>query len=189
MRISLLLPLIAAAILECACASFDLSGGPQNDGFDNLVKSVVKIDVWEKSQKDGGSLTVRSIGSGVIMDSDGTILTNAHVVNCYATKIIVTLANLERVKAEFIGWDHWTDLALIRLDMADIKKRGLSFSHAEFGDSASLRSGEVVYAVGTPHGYARTVTRGIISNTDRYFEGTADTKPATSTHGSKPTPR
>lgn len=172
MRISLLLPLIAAAILECACASFDLSDGPQNDGFDNLVKSVVKIDVWEKSQKDGGSLTVRSIGSGVIMDSDGTILTNAHVVNCYATKIIVTLANLERVKAEFIGWDHWTDLALIRLDMADIKKRGLSFSHAEFGDSASLRSGEVVYAVGTPHGYARTVTRGIISNTDRYFEGT-----------------
>lgn len=124
MRISLLLPLIAAAILECACASFDLSGGPQNDGFDNLVKSVVKIDVWEKSQKDGGSLTVRSIGSGVIMDSDGTILTNAHVVNCYATKIIVTLANLERVKAEFIGWDHWTDLALIRLDMADIKSAG-----------------------------------------------------------------
>ena len=102
MRISLLLPLIAAAILECACASFDLSDGPQNDGFDNLVKSVVKIDVWEKSQKDGGSLTVRSIGSGVIMDSDGTILTNAHVVNCYATKIIVTLANLERVKAEFM---------------------------------------------------------------------------------------
>lgn len=145
---------------------------PESAGFENLLQSVVKIDVWEKSQKDGGSLTARSIGSGVIMDADGTVLTNAHVVNCYATKIVVTLANLERVKADFIGWDHWTDLALIRLDMEDVRRRGLEFSHAEFGNSADLKSGEVVYAVGTPHGFARTVTRGIISNASRYFEGT-----------------
>lgn len=117
-------------------------------------------------------MTIRGIGSGVIMDSDGIILTNSHVVNCYATKIIVTLANLERVPATFIGWDHWTDLALIRLDMQDVKKRALAFSHAKFGNSANLKSGDVVYAVGTPHGFARTVTRGIISNTSRYFEGT-----------------
>lgn len=161
-----------ACSLLCSCASFDGRGRPESAGFENLLESVVKIDVWEKSHKDGGSLTVRGIGSGVIMDADGTILTNAHVVNCYATKIVVTLANLERVRADFIGWDHWTDLALIRLDMEEVRRRGLGFSHAEFGNSADLKSGEVVYAVGTPHGFARTVTRGIISNASRYFEGT-----------------
>ena len=171
MRLSAIFAAIACALL-CACSSFDGRGRPESAGFENLLQSVVKIDVWEKSQKDGGSLTARSIGSGVIMDADGTVLTNAHVVNCYATKIVVTLANLERVKADFIGWDHWTDLALIRLDMEDVRRRGLEFSHAEFGNSADLKSGEVVYAVGTPHGFARTVTRGIISNASRYFEGT-----------------
>ena len=171
MGLSAIFAAIACALL-CACSSFDGRGRPESAGFENLLQSVVKIDVWEKSQKDGGSLTARSIGSGVIMDADGTVLTNAHVVNCYATKIVVTLANLERVKADFIGWDHWTDLALIRLDMEDVRRRGLEFSHAEFGNSADLKSGEVVYAVGTPHGFARTVTRGIISNASRYFEGT-----------------
>ena len=68
---------------------------------------------------------MRSVGSGVIMKNDGTILTNAHVVNSYAFKIIVTLPNLERVRAHFIGWDHWTDLALIKLDEEDLKARSL----------------------------------------------------------------
>ena len=71
----------------------------KNSDFENLLNSVVKIDVWEVSQKDGGSQTNRSIGSGVIMSEDGMVLTNAHVVNCYATQIVVTLANLERVHA------------------------------------------------------------------------------------------
>ena len=164
--------LCAACLFVCSCASTFSDESPDNSGFDGLLESVVKIDVWEKSQKDGGNLTTRAIGSGVIIDGNGTILTNAHVVNCYATKIVVTLANLERVKADFVGWDHWTDLALIRLDGKDLEKRGLKFKHADFGDSSKLKSGQVVYAVGTPHGFARTVTRGIISNTSRYFEGT-----------------
>lgn len=164
--------LCAACLFVCSCASTFPDESPDNSGFDGLLESVVKIDVWEKSQKDGGNLTTRAIGSGVIIDGNGTILTNAHVVNCYATKIVVTLANLERVKADFVGWDHWTDLALIRLDGKDLEKRGLKFKHADFGDSSKLKSGQVVYAVGTPHGFARTVTRGIISNTSRYFEGT-----------------
>ena len=144
----------------------------KNSDFENLLNSVVKIDVWEVSQKDGGSQTNRSIGSGVIMSEDGMVLTNAHVVNCYATQIVVTLANLERVHAKLVGWDHWTDLAVIKLDNDDIKKRNIKLNYAKFGDSNKLTTGEVVYAVGTPHGYARTATRGIVSNTNRFFDGT-----------------
>ncbi|MDY5584067.1 MAG: trypsin-like peptidase domain-containing protein [Candidatus Merdousia sp.] len=159
----------ACALLCASCAS----GGDANSaGFENLLESVVKIDVWEVSQKDGGSRTNRAVGSGAIMSEDGTILTNAHVVNCYASKIVVTLANLERVRAEFVGWDHWTDLAVIRLDPDELKRKNPKFAVAKLGDSDTLRAGEVVYAVGTPHGFARTITRGIISNTNRYFEGT-----------------
>ena len=154
---------ICLGLLLCSCASTEPSF-PDNKGFDNLLQSVVRIDVWEATQKNGDSTIVRSIGSGVIMGEDGMVLTNAHVANRYATKIIITLSNLERVPAKFIGWDHWTDLAVVQLDTDDVKSRNLSFSHAQFGDSAKLHAGEVVYAVGTPHGFARTVTRGIISN-------------------------
>ncbi len=162
---------LALCTLLSACAT-QSSVPSRNAGFQNLLDSVVKIDVWEVSQKDGGSVTKRAIGSGVIVRDDGIILTNAHVANCYATRIMVTLANLERVKAEFVGWDHWTDLAAIKLDANDLKNRNIKFTKADFDDSDDLKTSEVVYAVGTPHGFARTVTRGIVSNTNRFFEGT-----------------
>jgi serine protease Do len=77
---------------------------------------------------------------------------------------------LERVNARLVGWDHWTDLAVLRLDLGEVRARKLSFAHAEFGKSDELYPGQTVYAVGTPHGLTRTVTKGIISNPRRYFE-------------------
>jgi serine protease Do len=133
-------------------------------GFQRLLDAVVRLDVWETTFDHG-------VGSGVIMTPEGHILTNAHVVNPYAERIMVTLNNLERVDAELVGWDHWTDLAVVKIDPELLAKRGLSFDYAEFGDSDALVPGQTVYAVGTPNGLSRTVTRGIISNTDRYFEG------------------
>jgi serine protease Do len=141
-------------------------------GFDRLLDSVVRIDVQESNLEDGARRIDSSIGSGVILSQDGLILTNAHVAGPKAVEINVTLSNLERVSAKLVGWDHWTDLSLLRLDLGDAKKRGLAFKHAEFGDSEKLYVGETVYAVGTPHGLTRTVTRGIISNNNRYFEDT-----------------
>ena len=138
--------------------------------FNRLLNSVVRIDVREVNFEDGGRRLQSSIGSGVILSADGLVLTNAHVVGPRAVEITVTLANLENVGARLVGWDHWTDLALIRLDMAEINRRKLTFAHAEFGDSEKLFPGETVYAVGTPFGLTRTVTRGIISNTSQYFE-------------------
>jgi serine protease Do len=141
-------------------------------GFERLLDSVVRIDVQEFNFDDGARRIDSSIGSGVILSQDGLILTNAHVAGPKAVEINVTLSNLERVSAKLVGWDHWTDLSLLRLDLNDAKKRGLVFKHAEFGDSEKLYVGETVYAVGTPHGLTRTVTRGIISNNNRYFEDT-----------------
>jgi len=137
--------------------------------FANLLDAVVRIDVREATFQGGSRRMTTSVGSGVIMTADGFILTNAHVVSPQAEQIVVTLANLERVDATLIGWDHWTDLALIQLDLADAQARELTFSHAQFGESASLYPGQDVLAVGTPNGLTRTVTRGIISNPQRYF--------------------
>jgi serine protease Do len=148
------------------------AGASMSGGFEKLLDSVVRIDVSELNFEDGARRIDASIGSGVILSQDGLILTNAHVVGPKAVDINVTLSSLERVNAKLIGWDHWTDLSLIRLNPDDVKKRSLSFKHAEFGDSDKLYVGETVYAVGTPHGLTRTVTRGIISNNNRYFEDT-----------------
>jgi len=141
-------------------------------GFNRLLDAVVRIDVREVEFAGGTRRYSASIGSGVILSADGLVLTNAHVANPRAVDLSVTLSSLERVNATLVGWDHWTDLALLRIDIADVKRRGLKFTHAEFGDSTATFPGEVVYAVGTPHGLTRTVTRGIISNTARYFEDT-----------------
>jgi serine protease Do len=157
--------MLAAALALPARAS--MSGG-----FDRLLDSVVRIDVNEMDYGEGARRINSSIGSGVILSQDGLILTNAHVAGPKAVDINVTLSSLERVGATLVGWDHWTDLSLLRINLADARRRGLSFKHAEFGDSDKLYVGETVYAVGTPHGLTRTVTRGIISNNNRYFEDT-----------------
>jgi serine protease Do len=142
-------------------------------GFNALLDAVVRIDVREVTFDEGSRRLEASIGSGVILSDDGLILTNAHVAGPRAVELSVTLASLERVSATLVGWDHWTDLALLRLNVADARRRGLRFRHAEFGDSTRLTVGETVYAVGTPYGLTRTVTRGIVSNNNRYFEDPA----------------
>ena len=141
-------------------------------GFNRLLDAVVRIDVREVAFESGARRYASSIGSGVILSADGLVLTNAHVASPRAVELSITLSNLERVSAKLVGWDHWTDLALLRIDVADAQRRGLKFAIAEFGDSAKLFPGQTVFAVGTPHGLTRTVTRGIISNNNRYFEDT-----------------
>ena len=159
--------LALAALLPSAARTADAA---VSRGLNQLLDAVVCIDVREVNYEEGSRRFEASIGSGVVLSEDGLVLTNAHVASPKAVEINVTLANLEHVGARLIGWDHWTDLALLRLDMDDVRRRGLKFSHAEFGDSSKLYAGETVYAVGTPYGLKRTVTRGIISNTSRYFE-------------------
>ena len=139
-------------------------------GFNRLLDAVVRIDVREVAFEAGTRRYTASLGSGVILSEDGLILTNAHVVSPRAVEINITLANLERVSATLVGWDHWTDLAVLRLDREEVKRRGWKVAFATFGESEKLFPGQEVFAVGTPHGLTRTVTRGIVSNKNRYFE-------------------
>ncbi len=146
------------------------AGAAMSRGFNRVLEAVVRIDVREIEFNNGAKRISGGTGSGVIISDDGLVLTNAHVASPQAVEILVTLANLERLSARLVGWDHWTDLALLRIDVEEVKRRGLKFAHADFGDSDALFPGETVYAVGTPYGLTRTVTRGIISNNNRYFE-------------------
>jgi serine protease Do len=167
------LPSITArlgAILLFAIGLATSADAAMSRGFNRLLEAVVRIDVREIEFTDGAKRITGGVGSGVIISADGLVLTNAHVVSPQAVEISITLASLERVNAKLVGWDHWTDLALLRIDLAAVKRRSLTFATAEFGDSDELFVGQTVYAVGTPHGLTRTVTRGIISNNDRYFE-------------------
>ncbi|MEI7445316.1 MAG: trypsin-like peptidase domain-containing protein [Burkholderiales bacterium] len=96
-----------------------------------------------------------SLGSGVIVRPDGTILTNHHVVDG-ADGIEVLLADGRRARAKLVGSDPETDLAVLRIDLPDVPSIVLA-------DSDSARIGDVVLAIGNPFGVGQTVTMGIVS--------------------------
>src|SRR3954454_6833381 len=98
----------------------------------------------------------RGAGSGFIIDPDGSILTNHHVVD-RAERITVKLSDGRTMRARLIGSDPDTDIALIKVD----GQSGLPV--APLGDSATLRMGEWVCAIGNPLGYEHTVTVGVVS--------------------------
>ena len=99
------------------------------------------------------------IGSGVIVAADGVIVTNNHVVD-EADRIEVTLADGRRFVAHLVGADEKRDLAVLRIDAAELPA-------ATWGDSDSLEVGEMVWAIGNPYGLDRTLTYGIISAVGR----------------------
>jgi serine protease Do len=97
----------------------------------------------------------QSLGSGFIISSDGYVLTNAHVIN-EADEVIVKLADKREFKAKIIGADKRTDVALLKIDATGLPK-------VMIGDSAKLKVGEWVAAIGSPFGLENTMTAGIVS--------------------------
>ncbi|SET15993.1 S1C family serine protease [Anaerobranca gottschalkii] len=109
-------------------------------------------------------LVKRGVGSGVIIDPSGYIVTNYHVIE-RGEVIIVTLDNGEELEAEVIGSDPGTDLAVLKVNRSGLPS-------AEFGDSDRLVVGEVAIAIGNPTGLElqQSVAVGVISATDRSLE-------------------
>jgi serine protease Do len=97
----------------------------------------------------------RSLGSGFLISADGYILTNAHVIDA-ADEINVKLTDKREYKAKVIGADKRTDVALIKIDAANLPA-------VRLGDPAKLKVGEWVVAIGSPFGFENTVTAGIVS--------------------------
>lgn len=119
--------------------------GPFQDFFDKFFRGIPEEDIKQKS-----------LGSGFIIDKEGYIITNNHVVEG-AEEIKVTLSNGKDFDGKVIGRDSKTDIALIKI------KSWKDLSTVKLGDSDTLQVGEWVIAIGNPFGFENTVTAGIIS--------------------------
>lgn len=113
----------------------------------------------------------RGAGTGVIVDGQGYILTNNHVVD-NAQTVNVTLASGENLSAKVLGRDPGNDLAVVKVE-ADKDK----LVPAKLGDIEGLKVGQIAIAIGSPFGLERTVTVGVISSLGRTFATSSGTRP------------
>ena len=110
-----------------------------------------------------------SLGSGVIVTSNGMIVTNNHVIKG-ADKISVVMNDRREFDAELVGVDELTDLAILKIKYDGIK----AFPYLEFSDSDTLQVGDLVLAIGNPFGVGQSVTSGIISALARTHVGVSE---------------
>jgi S1-C subfamily serine protease len=132
------------------------------DAVAHSSPAVVSIFTSLRSSPMSGSTAVPTrgaLGSGVIIDEAGYVVTNWHVVEG-ARELVVQLADGRIASPELVGADPETELALLRLDLPDLP-------FAELGYSDRLRAGDVVLAIGNSLGLSQTVTMGIVSATGR----------------------
>ncbi len=152
--------------LAHAATSIDQLNAPFIKINEQVMPSIVHLRVVKRTYNPmalfgrGGpspSQVVEMVGSGVIVSSEGYVVTNNHVIT-EADEIKVLLDNNEEYSAKVIGTDKYTDLAIIQFKA----KKG-SFKVARLGDSDRLRVGEIVLALGSPFGLRKSVTQGIVS--------------------------
>jgi S1-C subfamily serine protease len=143
------------------------------DAAAKVNPAVVRISVEGTVTSPFGEVPESGVGSGVIYDADGWILTNRHVVRSstgqIASKLVVELLDGRRFDGEVYGIDTLTDLAIVKVDATDLPT-------AAVGDSSGLKIGQLVIAIGSPLGtFSNTVTSGIVSakgRTIRVEDGT-----------------
>jgi serine protease Do len=161
---------------EVARQLLDEGRGPTIGQYRTVVKAVQSSVVGVKASRAVGGqdndelsgflfgpghvLREQDQGSGVIVDAAGFIITNYHVVD-RATDVRVELSDGETLRATIVGIDPATDLAVLKINGADLKA-------APWGKSSEMEVGDPVLAIGSPFGLSRTVTAGILSATGRH---------------------
>ncbi|WP_036930685.1 MULTISPECIES: trypsin-like peptidase domain-containing protein [Prochlorococcus] len=181
LKISLLITFIIYLFPFSEVLAFDFIDGHNfvSDAVKKVGPAVVRIDterLVERQQFDPTLLDPllrdllgepgmapdreRGQGSGVIIDKDGLVLTNAHVVE-RVDNVSVTLADGTNREGQVLGTDSITDLALVKIDNQQ------DSSYAPLGDSEELEVGDWAIALGTPYGLEKTVTLGIVSSLHR----------------------
>jgi serine protease Do len=130
------------------------------DAVEMVSPAVVTIT---PQARDGGVVLSEGVGSGVIYDSDGWVVTNRHVV-CNADTLSVQLADGENYRGEIHGLDTLTDLAIVKIDGSDLPAVSL-------GNSGTLRVGQNAIAIGSPLGtFTNSVTTGVVSALGRHID-------------------
>jgi len=125
---------------------------------ERVSPSVVNIEVRQQSKARSAAGSPRRAGgngSGFVFTPDGFILTNSHVVRS-AAEMDVTLSEGTRYQARLVGDDPDTDLAVVRINAPNLVP-------VQFGESGSIRVGQLVVAIGNPYGFQCTVTAGVVS--------------------------
>ena len=148
-----------AAIAGCGGAeSSTVAGIPESAGAAAVQQQFTKV-VADVGPQVVQIQTDQGLGSGIVYDHQGDIVTNAHVTG-NAERFLVTLSGGERHQATLVGADPGNDLAVIHMS-------GATPQPAEFGDSSSVRAGDLVFAIGNPLGLQSSVTQGIVSSINR----------------------
>lgn len=142
---------------------------PFQDFFgDEFFRRFFRDRMPSPKDRDGKEREYRQqgMGSGVIINSQGYILSNNHVVRD-ADKVVVKLDDKREFEAKVVGGDEKTDIAVLKIE-------GSGFPYADLGDSDNIAVGQWVLAIGNPFGLSQTVTAGIISAKGRSHVGIAD---------------
>src|SRR5689334_13987166 len=162
--------LSAALTLSCilSCASVRPEEEVIQEAKDKVFPAVVFIKPIQQEFRGGKMEKIQVFGSGAIISPEGYVVTNNHVAE-KATEIRCVLSDKEEVLAKLVGLDPETDLAVIKLNLAERKSK-TPLPVAEFGDSNALKVGELVMAMGAPHGFERSVSRGIVSSVERHLD-------------------
>ena len=153
--------IISILLLTSSFPHESLANKVLSDTFVSIVKSteapVVNIRTTKilKNNIQNKGFRIKGQGSGVVYNKKGFIVTNKHVIK-NAGEIIIRLYNGSEYKAEIVGTDERSDIAVLRIDAENLIP-------ARFGNSDSLELGEIVLAIGNPVGLGQTVTSGIIS--------------------------
>ncbi|MFQ5490134.1 MAG: trypsin-like peptidase domain-containing protein [Phycisphaerae bacterium] len=134
--------------------------------FPALVNiEVVTVRYWRGNERKG-----KSTGSGTIISEQGYVLTNAHVTR-RGKRFRCTLADKQEISAKLVGEDPLTDLAVLQLELSERTNPDAPVPVAVLGDSARVQTGDHVMAMGSPWALSRSVTLGIVSNTERILVG------------------